>query len=384
MENSAKSVKIGVIGCGTRMRVVLNALLAAAGDRIQIAAFYDPDPLSQSAIRSNFGSHTIQCASEEELATRSDVDWIFIGSPNAHHARQSILALRSGKNVFCEKPLATTREDCISVREAVRETGRIFAFGLVLRYSPHYQKIRELVKSGVIGRLISFEFNETLHFNHGGFIHGNWRRTRALAGTHLLEKCCHDLDLANWITESRPKFAASFGGRDFFLPGNETHITRIGPDRNGRPAYRAWPDPHGVNPFSAGADIVDNQVAILEYENGVRATFHTNCNAGIPERRFYLLGSEGAIRADSTAGFIEWQRIAHEPRLERIETKAANGHAGGDEAMAQGLLRTLLHGEPPLANVDDAVLASFTAFLVDEAMDSRRITEWDAAKFPVS
>jgi predicted dehydrogenase len=376
MTKASEPVRLGLMGCGQRLRSVVEALLLAGGDRIEVAAVYDPDPGSQAEAFSAFGSGIVNCASEEELATLSSLDWIFVGSPNTHHARQSALALRAGKNVFCEKPLAIDLEDCLTVREAVRETGRTFAFGLVLRYSPHYQKIRDLVHSGVIGNLISFEFNETLPFNHGGYIFGNWRRQRAVAGTHLLEKCCHDLDIANWITESRPRRAASFGGRDFFIPVHESHISRIGPNTEGLPAYQTWPDPHRVNPFSEGADIVDNQVIIMEYENGVRATFHTNCNAGIPERRFYLCGTEGSLRADACTGQIEWKRIGHETRMEQFETKIKHSHAGGDAVMAQGLADTLLRNEPPLASVDEGVLACITASGVDSAMDSGKITDF--------
>ncbi len=376
MDTSREIVKIGLIGCGARLRGVVQPLISAADNRIRVTAVYDPDPLSLAAAAADFGPGLETCASETELMKHPALDWIFVGSHNAYHASQSINALRAGKNVFCEKPLATSPEDCLAVEDAVRETGRVFAFGLVLRYSPHYQRIRELVRSGVLGEPISLEFNETLSFNHGGYIFGNWRRHRAEAGTHLLEKCCHDLDLANWIVNSRPRFAASFGGRDFFVPGNEKHTARIGPDAAGRPAYQTWPDPRRVNPFSKGADIADNQVAILEYENGVKATFHTNCNAGIPERRFYLCGTEGALRADACAGKIEWQRIGHEPRLQTIDTKSSDSHAGGDAVMSRSLIQTLLHGEPPLATVEDGVLASLTAFLIDEAMDARSVAAW--------
>jgi len=376
MSTTKPKVRLGLMGSGGRLRGVAALLLEAAEGQIEVAAMYDPDPGSQASTHTKFGSQVINCATEEELAHHSSVDWVFIGSPNGDHARQSVLALRAGKNVFCEKPLAIHLDDCRLVRDAVRKTGRTFAFGLVLRYSPHYQKIREVVQSGALGDLISFEFNETLAFNHGGYIFGNWRRHRELAGSHLLEKCCHDLDLANWITGSRPRRAASFGGRNFFLPANEKQIARIGPNAEGKPAYQTWPDPHGVNPFTGGADIVDNQIAILEYENGVRGTFHTNCNAGIPERRFYLCGTEGSLRGDAYSGQVEWKRIGHDTTMETFQTTDGHSHAGGDTVMAQGLANTLLRDEPPLASVEDGVLACITAAGIDQAMDLSEITEY--------
>lgn len=382
--NKTDPIKVGLIGAGQRLRSVVDTLLSVANGRIRVDAMYDPDPISQAATISAFGPHVVNCDTEEQLAQFPSLDWVFIGSPNGHHSRQSVLALRSGRNVFCEKPLAINLRDCLAVRQAVRDTGRTFAFGLVLRYSPHYQKIRDIVHSGSLGKIISFEFNETLSFNHGGYIFGNWRRNQALAGTHLLEKCCHDLDLANWITASRPSRVASFGGRDFFLPTQQHHIARIGPDSNGREAYQTWPDPHRVNPFSGGADIVDNQIAIIEYENGVRATFHTNCNAGIPERRFYICGTEGSLRADAYTGIIEWKRIGHDTVMEKIDSKTTHSHAGGDAAMARGLSDTLLQGEPPLASVEDGILACATAFGIDQAMACGKVVTFPSLLDPES
>ena len=375
MEKITHPIGIGLYGCGARALRVAGHVLAAAESRVRVTAVFDPDAASIDRARPELGQNFTACASEEDLAAHPDVNWVFVASPNVHHARQAIGALRAGKNVFCEKPLATTLGDCLAVRAAVRETGRMFAFGLVLRYSPLYRKLHTLVADGAIGRLVSFEFNETLDFHHGGYIFGNWRRRRAEAGTHLLEKCCHDLDLANWLTGSRPRRVAGFGGRGVFLPENAGQADRIGPDAAGRPAYQAWEDRHRVSPFSPGADIFDHQVAIIEYANGVRACFHTNCHAGIPERRFSLCGTEGALRADAVTGIIEWQRIGQRCPRERFETGVAGGHAGGDARMGEGLVRTMLFGDPPLSTVDDGVLAASTAFLIDEATDTGRVVE---------
>ena len=97
------------------------------------------------------------------------------------------------------------------MREAWQQSGKQFVIGSNLRYSPHYRKVKSILDSGAIGDIISMEFNETLEFNHGGFISGDWRRFRSDAGTHLLEKACHDVDLANWVVGSRASRVFSFG-----------------------------------------------------------------------------------------------------------------------------------------------------------------------------
>jgi len=378
MSAPSKPVRLGLIGTGGRLRGVVRRLLnAAPAGALKVSAAYDPDPGAIQSLRNDFAPDFITAASEEELTDHPEVDWVFIGSLNSCHARQAIASLSAGKNVFCEKPLATTLEDCVAIRDAVRKSGRTFSFGLVLRYSPHYQKLRELVASGTVGQIISFEFNETIEFFHGGYIFGNWRRKLADSGSHLLEKCCHDLDLANWIIDSLPVRVASFGGTDFFLPKNAHHVQRLGPDPEGKPAYSKWHDPHGISPFAEGAEIVDNQVGILEYANGTRATFHTNCNAGILERRFYICGTEGAIRADAITGKIEWKRIGHETQIEMVDTGHAGGHAGGDETMAKALVETILGGKSPLASADEGLHSCVTAFALDQAMREKKVIDLD-------
>ena len=376
MTPSNQSVRIGVMGAGSRIRGVLHHLFAAAPPgSLAITAAYDPSADAIAALRAG-GPHALEAVdSERALAAHPDVDWVFIGSWNVFHARQAIAALAAGKDVFCEKPLATTLEDSLAMQDAVRASGRTFALGLVLRYSLLYQKVREIVQNGSLGRLISFEFNETLPFNHGGYIFGNWRRQSANSGSHLLEKCCHDIDLVNWITGQLPVRAASFGGTNFFVPANAHHAGRIGANAEGKAAYATWADPGRVSPFSGGADIVDNQVAILEYADGLRAAFHTNCHAALPERRMYFCGTEGALRADAVTGTIEWQRVGHDTQPERVETGVRGGHAGGDEFMAAGLVRTILEGEPPLAGVEDGLRSGMVAFAVDRAMREGRVVE---------
>jgi predicted dehydrogenase len=309
------------------------------------------------------------CGAVGELCAREDVDWVFIGSFNSHHAAQTIVALSAGKNVFCEKPLSLSLDEAEEMHEAWKSSGRIFALGLVLRYSPLYRMARKFLEEGRIGEILSFEFNETLDFNHGGYIHGNWRRHRELAGTHLLEKCCHDIDLALWLTGSLPTRVASFGGRSFFKPENARHVARIGNSPNGATAYRAWPDPHGVDPFCDDKSIVDHQVAILDFASGIKGTFHTQCNAGIPERRFYFCGTEGSMRFDAYTGELEVGRIGWEKVISCHKPIAGSGHAGGDELMARELAEVLAESRAPAAGFTEGIRSLVVANAVDEAME---------------
>jgi len=359
------------------MREVLHHFIRAL-DRPATLRVYDPNPASIEAAR-RLKVEIVPCASWEEALDHPEVEWALIGSINAMHREQIITAFHAGKNVFSEKPLATTLEDVLSIRDGWITAGREFFFGLVLRYAPFYQEIFAKSRFERIGRLVSFEFNETLRFNHGGFIHGNWRRDRATAGSHILEKCCHDIDIAQWLAGSLPVKVASFGGLNFFVPENRGVAHEIGRDSEGRLAYETWNDPARIDPFDGKQDIVDNQVVILEYANGVRATFHTNCSAGLHERRFYLVGQKGAVRGDASTGLVELERLSFNPSVEKTEIDISgcddNGHAGGDARMARHLVRTILEGVPPIAGMKEALASAITCFGIDQALDEKRIVD---------
>ncbi len=364
-----KTIGVGLIGCGGMCRHTTRTLLGQDA-AIQVHGICDPDRRAIRAMESQLPARATVYDDYRELVRADDIDWVMIASWNCFPPEQTIAAFEAGKDVFCQKPLATNIDDCLAMYTAWRSSGRSFTIGFTLRYSPHYRTIRKLLSDGAVGDIVSMEFNECIAFNHGGFIMGDWRRLTKNAGTHLLEKCCHDIDLANWFVGARARRVSSFGGLRFFVPENETHISRLGTDEKGRAAYRSWGGPVDMNPFTSDKDIIDNQVAIIEYENDVRATFHTNCNAAIPERRMYICGTEGAIRADVIAGTIELARIGFGEKVEHVKAGVSGGHGGGDAVLGRELAASMLHGAQPSAGFVAGLESAVTCFAVDDAMES--------------
>lgn len=367
------TVDVGLIGVGS-MGQALASLVQGQSNAVRFNALYDPEPKAVKHATGLLGFSGAICDSDAGVIT-SECDWVMIASWNCFHAAQTIAAFEAGKHVFCQKPLATTLDDCLAMRDAWRETDRHFVIGFTLRYSPHYRRLKELVSEGAIGDIVSVDLTETLGFNHGGYIMGDWRRLKQNAGSHVLEKCCHDIDILNWLVESRAARVASFGGLNFFTPGNERHISRLGENAQGREAYRVRRGLVGEHPFRSDKDIVDNQVVILEYENEVRATFHMNSNSGIPERRIHLVGTEGTIRADVITGRIELQRIGFDTTLEDHSGSAVGMHGGGDEVLAAELI-DLMTGQRASnagAGLDEGLAAAVTCFAIDDAMESGEV-----------
>ena len=130
-----------------------------------------------------------------------------------------------------------------------------------------------------------------------------------------------------------------------------------------------------LKPFICGKDIIDNQVALIEYANGARATFHTNINTGIPERRMYICGTEGTIRADARAGKLEICRIGFKEKLKEVRVVARGGHAGGDSVLGRDLAASIVRGKPVRTGLDDALKSAITCFAIDRAMEIGKVVE---------
>ncbi len=379
MKHIQKTIGIAVAGGGARLRGLLKKLLAQCSE-VRLVGLYDPLPQSVEAMHELFGDF-VNYATYADLLADPEVDWVAIGSCNSQHAQQIISAREAGKHIFCEKPLATNMKDCQRIESALEGYDKQFSFGLVLRYSPFYREVKKLLGQGAVGKILSMEFNETLDFNHGGYIMGNWRRLREHAGPHILEKCCHDFDIANWFTQSLPVTAASFGDTRFFKPENAGLADEIGLNCDGKPAFATWSDPRRVNPFSGSGDVLDCQVAILQYANGVQASFHTNTVASIPERRFYIVGDRGTLRADAVAATIEYAPMRHHATRTTLRLAVYGGHAGGDSVLMDDLRSTMLHSTPPKAGIKEAIASAVPCFAVDQAQRTRQVVDigpwWD-------
>jgi predicted dehydrogenase len=147
------------------------------------------------------------------------VDGVFVCSLDETHVEIMTAIAPLQLHVLCEKPLATSLKDCLSIYRAFVPAGqeesgpsKIFSIGHVLRYSPHNMRLRELVLTDrVIGDIVSVEHVEPVgwwHFAHS-YVRGNWRRETMPEGVgSLLTKSCHDIDLLLWLLSSPPPGAS--------------------------------------------------------------------------------------------------------------------------------------------------------------------------------
>ena len=131
---------------------------------------------------------------------RSDINSVYICTETAEHPELVIEAARRGLNVFCEKPLAKTLEQVRSMVEAVESAGVINQVGLVLRYSPVFTVLKDLMSDPGLGPLLNAHLRDDQFFPIRGHYGSSWRGSfeRAGGGT-LIEHSIHDVDLFHWL-----------------------------------------------------------------------------------------------------------------------------------------------------------------------------------------
>lgn len=378
MSDNSSVMRIGVIGAGLRA-CVANSVLSLS-DRLHMTKIYDPDAdACRKWIKQSNSANCVICSSEEEIFADPEISWVMVFSPNSLHCEHILKAFAAGKNVFAEKPLATSIEDCRKICDAAKASGKSFCTGFVLRCAPIYREVKRLLDEGVIGRIISIEANEHITPFHGAHIMSCWRRFKEISGSHMLEKCCHDLDLIHWFTNSLPVRVASFGGLNLFTPEN-AYLKEKFIDPETGTGYFNCDERHEPNAFLTEKTIIDNQVAIMEFANGVRVSFTANNSNVIPERRMFFSGSEGTLIVDMVSGKIQVRRLG-EPCVRDYTFRQIN-HAGGDAVLAQELQDTMLNEKPFVSSGLEGLNSAVAALGIEEARVSGRIVDltevWNA------
>ena len=159
MEKRQK-LKIGVIGCGA-ISERRHLPEYAVNPDVEITALYNRTRSKAEEMQKRYGG--VVCSSVEELVGM-DLDAVSVCTANTMHAHDTILALRAGKHVLCEKPMDVTIEKCSAMVEEAKKSGKLLMIAQNQRFSAAHKKAHDLIAEGAIGKVLSFETK----FGHAG------------------------------------------------------------------------------------------------------------------------------------------------------------------------------------------------------------------------
>ena len=368
-------MKIGVVGLGNRIAHVFHEL-KRINSEAELVAYADPQPIGQAyAMKNNFFPQ--QCYQTlNDMIEKESLDLLMIGSPNHLHLEHIKEGLYAGLKIFAEKPIVVNENQTFELAKLIKEFGvDQILVGLVLRYSQHARSVRELIESNKIGEIVSIEASEHIMPWHGGFFMRNWRRKEKYSGGFMLEKCCHDIDFYSMIVKSRPIKIASFVGRHSFIPQNQPKDSI---EEYTKYNLQGWEAKENV--FDSDADIVDHQVAIIEYENGATLAFHTNMRVPDEFRRFAVIGTNGMVEGDFVRGYLKAHDQKNNILLDENYGAAfgmIKGHYGADSLMLKDINDYLVNPKTSLlpVGVIDCMEAGLVAMKIDESRKTGKIID---------
>jgi predicted dehydrogenase len=211
-----------MIGAGNRGYEAYGSYAIGHPDQLRFVAVAEPHGVRLARFAK---AHDIpperQFSTWEDLLAQGKIaDAALICTPDRLHVEPTIAALDAGYEVLLEKPMATTVEGCVRLVRKAERTGRLLMLCHVLRYTPFFSILHEIITSGRLGDVITVEHRENVSFWHmaHSFVRGNWRNS-LLSSPMILAKCCHDFDILFWNL-GPAKRLSSFGSLIHYRPEN--------------------------------------------------------------------------------------------------------------------------------------------------------------------
>ena len=202
-------LRVGLIGAGNLARWVhLPVLQKAKG--VELRGVCSMSGARGLSYAKRFGA-AYCCSDYDELLKDPDVDVVFIVTRNQHHADQAIAALRAGKHVFVEKPLALTLDECRRVEQAVRDSGKQLSVGFNRRFAPFYAEMKDRLRGRTTPAVINCRVNSP------GISGSYWMADPSIGGA-ILGEACHFVDLMYWLLDEEPVAVQAFS-----LPTGQSH-----------------------------------------------------------------------------------------------------------------------------------------------------------------
>ncbi len=319
------------------------------------------------------------------VETRPDV--VIAVAQDYSHCDHIVSALENGCEAITEKPMVINCEQVRRVQAAERASGRAVKVAFNYRYTPSHKRLKRMIMSGQLGRIINLEFTYNLDSWHGSSYFYRWNRQRANSGGLSIHKCCHHFDLINWWLGDTPEEVFAFGGLNYYgtrgaLRPRDAGGQPLGPvdEKRQCPVFQKYyadntsPESNQISTgwdygklssdvqyppdqrryiYDEQIDIEDTYSAVIRYRGGASMSY--SCNFATPWEGYVLgiNGTKGRVeithhsnpnptgKSDPAA---ETGRITFLPLFggrDEIEIPPVpGGHGGGDFVIQNDLLDT--------------------------------------------
>lgn len=377
---SRPKIKIAAIGLGNRTCKYLR-YIAEHQDVVELVAIVDIDKTRLDQVKENFSLSPDSCFKTlEELAESGlRIDACIIGTPDIFHYEMTMKALHYGWHVLLEKPMAQTQQECDEVVRLSEETGRMVSVCYVLRYHPYFIKLKQLVESPKVGKILSVQHTERVGIDRLShtFVRGPWNKTEMNTSV-FFTKCCHDVDFAIWLIGEDIVGVNSTLGKKLFLRANapegcadrcincqmETSCKYSAVDLYLR--RRDWIKGFTTLPGETEKDmilrilnesrygrcvyhcpeneVIDQQRVSLETTSGIKATITMDCVSEESNRITVIECENATISGDERVIEVKYRNGQTSETYDFNWSKGLKFHAGADMLIVKEFIEAIYEG----------------------------------------
>lgn len=397
-------MKYVLIGAGSRGTIYGNWSYEKG---IEIAAIAErrPDRLADAAKQWNVPNDRCFSDASQLFALGKIADAAIIATMDRDHYGHVMQALDCGYDILLEKPISPDPRECLEIEEKANALGRKITVCHVLRYTNFWSKLKQIIDSGELGKIVAIKHSENIgnfHMAHS-FVRGNWRND-SLSSPIILQKSCHDLDILLWLTGAHCTKVAAFGSLAYFKEANApagstdrcctcpvAESCRFEAKKCYLHTLGTWPTdvvcleqteealiealktgPYGRCVYRCDNNVCDHMSMILEFDNEITATFSLTAQTGPCHRCVRIMCEDGEILADDGKRQILVRKhpsspnVTFEERILNIRTNAS-GHGGGDAGIMEDFTASLSAGEATRSAISASVESHMMAFALEKS-----------------
>ncbi len=401
-------IKVAIIGFGSRGQMFGN--LIREDENAELVAVAEVVKASRElALELGVKQEMLFDSADVFFAQGKLCDAVFICTQDAQHVDMALKAMERGYDICLEKPAAVTMEDCVKIRDTANRLGRKVMLTHVLRYAPFYQQVKRWIDDGTLGEVVTINQTENIAYWHFSlsYVRGPWRKMEESSPT-IIAKCCHDLDILNWLIPSKCTSVSSYGNLFYFNKahapeGSADYCVDCAPEVKEKCLYNAYDIyPQRMNNFVVGGtarlkdrdiyevldkkedvigrcvfrgenDAIDNQVVNMIFENG--ATAHLTMCA-FSERCYRYIkvhGTKGEVYGDAEEGILYLTEFGKPMQTinvnEMTDRSLDDGHGGGDYFLYRDFMDYITINSPSFTRttIDDSIESHLIGFKAEES-----------------
>lgn len=350
--------KVAMVGTGGRgIGMWGKPVIKEFGSMIEFVGLCDINPgrveTAKKALQLSCPTYT----SLDKMLQETKPDLLIVTTVDGTHHEQIIKGMEYGADIITEKPMTIDEKKCQAILNAEKKTGKKVMVTFNYRYSPHRQKIYELLHSDAIGKVTSADFHWYLDTKHGADYFRRWHRLRKHSGSLLVHKATHHFDLLNWWLESDPEEVFAYGSLEHYGKNNPFRHTHCRPcpyksqckfywdmtkSESDMALYAANEKHDGYHRdgcvWREDIDIFDKMAVQIKYANKVQVSYSLTTYSPYEGYRIAFNGTKGRLEA-----WIKERQPWEEPSIDEIHLttnfgkreiikidNSEAGHGGGD------------------------------------------------------